>query len=501
MKPDIDILIVAEGTYPYVSGGVSTWIHRLITSMKEFTFGVVFIGGRREDYGEKKYSLPENLVHLEEHFMFESPGGFVPKVRRVEEHNIEYIKQLHMWFKKRRTDGVPEKLKTIRFYTEEVTEEDFLYSKDIWRFIKEQYINYDMESPFVDYFWTIRNMHMPVWKLAEIARDLPSFSLVHSPSTGYAGFLASLLRYDRDVPFVLTEHGIYTRERKIDIMNADWLEDRRFFFQKEHGDVEHLRQIWIGFFESIGRFIYSSADPIISLFDGAREVQIKYGASPEKTRIIPNGIELDRFTGLRRGPDKEVPRVVALVGRVVPIKDVKTFINAIKILTDELPDVQGWIVGPTDEDPDYYEECAKLVDILDLEGKVIFWGLQDIENILPRVGLVSITSISEGMPLVVLEAFGAGVPVVATDVGSCRQLIYGGLDEEDVRIGRAGEITPIANPHELASAYKRLLVDREYWNLCQQSAIKRVETYYRLETMIDAYRQIYAERIDGRHRV
>ncbi len=501
MKTEVDIMIVAEGTYPYVSGGVSTWIHRLITSMKEFTFGVVFIGGRKRDYGEKKYVLPENLVHLEEHYMFDPVTGLVPEAHRIDEKNLEYVRQLHLWFKKRQVEGVPDKLKTLKFYTEEVKEEDFLYSKDVWRFIKEQYINYDMESPFVDYFWTIRNMHLPIWRLVDIAENLPPFRLIHSPSTGYAGFLASLVRYDRDVPFVLTEHGIYTRERKIDIMNADWLVDRRLFFQREHGDVEHLRQVWIGFFESIGRFIYSSAEPIISLFGGAREVQIKYGASPEKTRIVPNGIELERFSRLRRARDSELPKVVALIGRVVPIKDIKTFINAIKILADELPDVQGWIVGPTEEDPDYYEECTKLVDILNLDKKVIFLGLRNIEDILPMVGLVTITSISEGMPLVVLEAFGAGVPVVATDVGSCRQLIYGGLDEEDLKIGRAGELTPIANPHELASAYRRLLTDREYWSNCQKAAIKRVETYYRLDTMIEAYREIYRERMNGRHRV
>ncbi len=497
----IDIMILAEGTYPYVSGGVSTWIHRLITSMKEFTFGVVFIGGRARDYGEKKYILSDNLVHLEEHYMFEPVTGPTPQAQRIEESSLEYVRHLHLWFKGRHTEDVPEKLKTLRFYIEEVKEEAFLYSKDVWKFIKEQYINYDMESPFVDYFWTIRNMHLPIWKLADIAKNLPSFRLIHSPSTGYAGFLASLLRYDRDIPFVLTEHGIYTRERKIDIMNADWLVDRRLFFQKEHGDVEHLRQVWIGFFESIGRFIYNSAEPIISLFDGAREVQIKYGASPDRTCIIPNGIELERFSRLRRSPDSDVPRVVALIGRVVPIKDTKTFINAVKILTDELPDARGWIVGPTDEDPGYYEECTKLVEILNLEDRVVFMGLQDIEDILPRVGLVTVTSISEGMPLVVLEAFGAGVPVVATDVGSCRQLIQGGLDDEDIKIGMAGELTPIANPHELARAYKRLLSNRGDWNSCQEAAMRRVERYYRLDTMIDAYRKIYREQMYGRHRV
>jgi glycosyltransferase involved in cell wall biosynthesis len=46
---------------------------------------------------------------------------------------------------------------------------------------------------------------------------------------------------------------------------------------------------------------------------------------------------------------------------------------------------------------------------------------------MPKIGLVVLSSISEALPLVLLEGFAAGVPAVATDVGSCRQLIYGAL--------------------------------------------------------------------------
>jgi hypothetical protein len=45
----VDIVLVAEGTYPYVHGGVSTWIHQLISNLKEFSFGIIFLGSRKED--------------------------------------------------------------------------------------------------------------------------------------------------------------------------------------------------------------------------------------------------------------------------------------------------------------------------------------------------------------------------------------------------------------------------------------------------------------------
>jgi hypothetical protein len=67
---DIDILILAEGTFPYVKGGVSTWIYQLITGLPDIKFGVIFLGSRPEDYGNIKYELPENLKHLEVHYLF-----------------------------------------------------------------------------------------------------------------------------------------------------------------------------------------------------------------------------------------------------------------------------------------------------------------------------------------------------------------------------------------------------------------------------------------------
>ena len=69
---DYDILIVAEGTYPYVRGGVSSWIHQLITGLNEFKFGLVFIGSAESDYQEIKYELPENLTYLYVDYLFKN---------------------------------------------------------------------------------------------------------------------------------------------------------------------------------------------------------------------------------------------------------------------------------------------------------------------------------------------------------------------------------------------------------------------------------------------
>jgi glycosyltransferase involved in cell wall biosynthesis len=194
--------------------------------------------------------------------------------------------------------------------------------------------------------------------------------------------------------------------------------------------------------------------------------------------------------------------VVALIGRVVPIKDVRGFIRAMRGVVAALPDAEGWIVGPHDEDPTYAQECRDLVASLGLEGKVKLLGFRKPEEMFPRLGLTVLTSISEALPLVVLESFASGVPVVTTDVGACRELVEGRLPE-DRALGPAGAVVPIAAPEAAAKAMVRLLTDREAWWRARAAGLERVRTHYTREQMFASYRAVYAEALDahGRDRV
>ena len=496
---NFDILLIAEGTYPYVKGGVSSWIHQLLNGLPEFKFGIVFLGSRPEDYGDIRYKLPDNLVHLEVHYLFGDKGTPVIQKKTVDEDKFKYVYSLHDYFiskKGSKIDYIPEYIKSLDFYNKVITEDVFLFSENSWNFITEKYYQNCPNYPFVDYFWTVRNIHSPIWVVTNVAQNIEGYKIIHSPSTGYAGFLGALLHFDTNKPFILTEHGIYVRERKIDLLSADWIEDKRNLFQKELGELDYLKRMWIQFFEGLGKFTYTAANPIISLFEIARQIQIKYGADPERTLVIPNGVDVKGLGELVKKRPKKIPKVITLIGRVVPIKDIKTFIKAMRIVANHLPTVEGWIVGPEDEDPQYAEECHFLVDSLGLKDNVKFLGFQNIKDILPKTGLLTLTSISEGMPLVVIEGFAAGVPAVTTDVGSCSQLIYGGIDEEDKKLGKAGEVVPIANPEALAEAYLKLLTDEDLWKKCQNTALERVRKYYSLEKFLNSYRKIYKEALN-----
>jgi polysaccharide biosynthesis protein PelF len=490
-KQEIDILLIAEGTYPFIRGGVSSWIHQLMQGLPHYSFGIVFLGSTKDDYGEVAYEFPDNLNYLLCSYLFGSDEKDPIKALKGKQSSIDDIKNLYEWFKKGNS-GIPDNIKSLDFYSKKVNEQFFLYSEKSWEFITQKYEENCSDMPFIDYFWTVRNIHAPIWTLAKIAQKVVNVGkVIHTPSTGYAGFLAALLSVNANKPMLLTEHGIYTKERKIDLLSNDFFSYKKFDLFAKSDDNDYIKQMWVRFFEGIGRFCYNQADEIFSLFNEAKNVQIEYGAKKEICTVIPNGVAVERLDQAYQDRPKEKNNVITLIGRVVAIKDIKTFLRAIRITSLEIPDVQGWIVGPTDEDEEYYQECLDMVESFNLQKHIKFLGFQNIMEILPQSRLQTLSSISEGMPLVILEGFGAGVPCVATDVGSCKELIYGALNQEDIKLGKAGEIVNIADPSALAQAYVKLLTDDELWLSYQQTALARVKKFYTQNQFFQAYDAIY----------
>jgi glycosyltransferase involved in cell wall biosynthesis len=512
-----DVCLLLEGTYPLVRGGVSAWVHQIIGGLSDLRFALVFVGGRRADYGENKYRLPPNVVHFESHFLEDAFRGYEPRIESVPARPFADVEVLHEYLRARAENGsgsgavaCPEARERASWErsVDAVLErlerpnglglQHFLFGAEAWELIESRHLDEVRTSSFVDYFWTLRFIHAPLFQLARLADRVPDARLYHSVSTGYAGFLGVLLERRRRRPLILSEHGIYTKERRIDLNQAEWFEPLGVQGSQERAQAAAvLRELWIRSFESLGRLVYRSARPIISLYAGNQRRQHEEGAAADRTRIIVNGINLERFGRALARRKPEIPRVIGLIGRIVPIKDVKTFIRAIGVLVRELPDVVGWIVGGSEEGASYEQECRQLAEALGLDRQIQFLGHRDVAEVFPELGLVMLTSISEGQPLCLLEAFASGVPCVATDVGSCRDLILGGA-EDDRALGAAGAVTPFADHEALGRAAHTLLSQPDVWKSCQAAALQRVHRYYAESTMLDAYRGVYREALESR---
>jgi glycosyltransferase involved in cell wall biosynthesis len=309
--------------------------------------------------------------------------------------------------------------------------------------------------------------------LSIIKTKPPEADIYHCVSTGYAGIVGAKFKYDTGKPLIVTEHGIYTREREEEIIKADWVDN---FF----------KSTWIDFFTSISHGAYMVGDVITSLFENAKKLQIELGADAKKCVIIPNGINTDRFNHIRPLSEEKEDFVIGAIVRVVPIKDIKTMIYSFNMVKSVIKNAKLYIIGPYNEDPEYYEECLELIEGLECEG-IEFVGRVNISEWLEKVDITLLTSVSEGQPFVIIESLAARRPVIATDVGSCREMIEGLYDE----FGDSGIITPVMNPDLIAKAIIKLSKDRKLMIRMAEQGYQRTIKYYKEEVFLDEYENIY----------
>ena len=504
MTKEVDICLLLEGTYPYVRGGVSTWMHQIIKGLPEFSFHIIFLGSSPELYDEPAYELPDNVVGFEMHYLLAADDKVMP-TPTAGSPNLFQSWQYFLSFFDQPGKPIPsELLSNIADFIGQknrLTLTDFLNSRASWEVLTNNYFQQDANQSFVDYFWTYRNIYQPLFVLASISQSLPNAQVYHSVSTGYAGFLGALCRQKSNRPFLLTEHGIYTKERKIDLSQASWIKDKHNLIDVSmHKDMDATRQTWIRFFEQLGVSAYHQADRIVALFEGNRQRQHEDGADNDKTQVIANGIDMERFAKAYVRRPSSPPMVVGLVGRVVPIKDIKTFIRTICGVAKKIPTIEGWIIGPAEENEAYAHECQLLIESLGLEGKVKMLGSKDVAEIMPELGIMMLTSISEAQPLVLLEAMASGIPCIATEVGACREILDG-VAGEDASLGSCGAIIPIANPSEGSNAIVNLLSDADIWRKTGDIGKVRVAKYYDQTLMYDSYRRLYRGAVDGGYRL
>jgi len=486
MEKGADICLVVEGSYPYVTGGVSSWIQWLMENATDFTFAIVALIAEKKGRDDMKYTLPGNVVSYDEYVIFDYEDIRRAKpvrlsTRKWKSLSDSLFRLMIDWRDGSISHG------DLLFLKELITEHsphifnNFLNDEHAFLLLTNIYEEFRGSKGFIKYFYNYRNIHLIVFRLLSIIAGLPEASVYHSPGTGYGGFIACLKSAMEEKRSMITEHGIYLQEREMELLKSQWLDD------------PYLKDMWIEFFTAICLWQYTICDRVITLYEGNRNLQVEYGADRRAIAVVPNGIKVDRFKKARRRRCTGTPRVVALVGRVDSVKDIKTFIQAMAIIKKDYGAVQGYVIGPADEQPGYYKECEDLTKMLELEEVVTFTGRADVLDYYWQMDVLLLTSIKEAMPLVVMEAMACGIPVVATDVGACRELIHGHLDD----IGPAGTVERVMDPKGIADATLRILKDEELANRLAVNGIRRIETFYREELVIQRYRELYRGLIDG----
>lgn len=262
-----------------------------------------------------------------------------------------------------------------------------------------------------------------------------------------------------------------------------------------HGHVlsGYFNPVVSGLFRGVERALAPATDALLTVSESVKDDLVRLGVAPAaRVRVMPLGLDLEQLSGtLPRGVLRREAgwaadaRVVGIVGRLVPIKDLDTFIDAAALVAKAAPDVRFAVVGDGEE-RSRLEAHARSV----LGDRVHFFGWRkDTEHVFGDLDLVVNTSLNEGTPVALIEALAARRPVVATAVGGTPDLLEG---------GRFGALVPARSPEEVARAIRAGLDSPSFSGRMaangQALVLERYSVARLLKDMAALYRELLTER-------
>ena len=250
----------------------------------------------------------------------------------------------------------------------------------------------------------------------------------------------------------------------------------------------------------VQRFVCRFADCVLVNAEAVKDWLTSEGYDPAKIVVIPNGVELDRFS---ERPDPERVRrelgiaagspVVMVVSRLTRQKGLEQFLEAAQMLAPRFPDARFVIVGYANPAEREYEDALKaLTERLGVSDRVVFTGLRrDVPALLAGATVSVMPSLNEALSNVLLESMAAGAPTVATRVGGTPEAI---VNEVTGLIVEPGDATA------LAEAVARLLSEPALARRLGDASRKAIADGYSVEKMVRATESLYLDLLARKQR-
>ena len=486
------VLLVTEGTYPFHWGGVSTWCHALTHGLPEVDFTLLALA--RDPLVERLFELAPNVVDFRTIPLWgvrnawelgpdrrfaavrrrvHSSGdaalaeGFIPPFSTVvrellgtSRDDIELARAIHAIY---------------RFFLEHDFDATFR-SRAVWDSFCAQVA--DIFPPAA----ARRGYPATQASLADLtaglgwlyhwffplSQPLPRPDVVHTAMVGSCTLLAAAVKLEHGSPFLLSEHGIYLRER----------------YLAEHASSASLfrKLLLLGFARRMTELGYSLADVVSPCCDYNRRWELRNGARPELLETAYYGLEPRPPAAAAARPAGSGP-IVVWAGRIDPLKDLETLLRAAALVLDARPDVRFRLFGSAEPGREWYSRrCLGLHRELALGDAVSFEGFRaDTAAVIAEADLVVLSSISEGFPFITLEAMHSGKPVVATAVGGvCEQVPPS-----------CGVTVEPRDPKAFAEAILAVLDDPDACAQRGRAALERAESLFSAEQFRTTHRAFY----------
>jgi glycosyltransferase involved in cell wall biosynthesis len=249
-----------------------------------------------------------------------------------------------------------------------------------------------------------------------------------------------------------------------------------------------VKVVLLAFLRQLCSIAYRSADLITPGNRYNHRWELRCGADPAAIQTVYNGVDPAGFPAAGREPRQPT---ISWAGRIDPIKDLETLLQAFALVRAALPAARLRIFGGTpDGNEDYHGRCRSLVDSLGVADAVSFEGrVRDIRDAYAAGHVVVLSSISEGFPYTLIEAMTSGRATVSTDVG--------GVSEA---VAETGLVVAPRDPAAMADACLRLLRDELLRHRLGAAARRRALELFTVDRAIDSFREIYADLAAGRDR-
>jgi len=290
------------------------------------------------------------------------------------------------------------------------------------------------------------------------------FDVIHAHWAVPGGAIGAIVAHIIERPLVITLHGsdVYV--------------------------VEHSKVCAVA-----ARAAFRKAGRVTAVCDDLRRRAERIGLDPERSLVVPCGVDLVRFgrgNGLRMrerlGLNAQVP-VLGALGRLVHKKGFADLIVAMPMILAAVPDAHCVIGGSGDLGP----ALAQLAGDLGVAHRVLLPGhidWREVPDFLAMVDVMAIPSVVDpsgnvdGLPNVVPEAMAAGCPIVASDLAGLRDVI------DDCNTGR---LVPPGRPQLLAEAIVGLLRDPGLRHRLGQAARQNAAARYDWALIAGCMQEIY----------
>lgn len=278
-----------------------------------------------------------------------------------------------------------------------------------------------------------------------------------------------------------------------------------------HGHTfnSYFNRFTSNFYIQTERFLARRSSAIVAISEAQRRELVEDFriAEEEKFRLIPLGLDLDRFT-VEQEQKRERFRAefelaedeiaVGIIGRLVPVKNHSLFLRAIAhVLKNSEKKVKAFIIGDGETRSALEAEATQLGLLFSTQDSaahphpLVFTSWRsDVDVINAGVDIIALTSLNEGTPVSLIEAQAANKPIVSTRVGGIGDIV------------REGQTALLADVNDAAAFCQHLLNLVQNDNLRTElgsnssSTVMRRFSYQRLvKDMSDLYYELLSEKV------